>query len=125
MNHPTFDIVFSAHAAGLKASVSGEGTLENTLAYWRAIEAELVRRPSPTLLLVDEMSGEPLSAEQWRMLVEAMKGSALDAIRIAHVKPQGLQKIEYCEIFAMEAGMRTRVFSNEDEAVLWLRHGLS
>lgn len=125
MKTASFDIVFSTHRVGLKAVVHGEGTLENTVAYWCAIKAELARRPSPALLLVDEMSGEPLSAEHWRLLVEAMKGSALDQVRIAHVKPQGLQQIEYCEIFAMEAGMRTRVFADEAEAVLWLRHGLS
>jgi hypothetical protein len=37
----------------------------------------------------------------------------------------GLEKIEYCEIFAVEAGMQARVFTSESDAVLWLRHGLS
>ena len=125
MIQASFDIVFSAHPAGLKARVRGEGSLENTVAYWRAIVSELEKRPSPTLLLVDEMRGDPLSEEQWRLLVEAMKGDALDKVRIAHVKPHGLQKIEYCEIFALEAGMHARVFSSEAEAIMWLRHGLS
>lgn len=125
MTESSFDITFSVHPAGLKARVRGEGTLENTVAYWRAIVAELEQRPSPGLLLVDEMRGDPLSEEQWRQLVEAMKGGPLDEVRIAHVKPQGLQKIEYCELFAIEAGMNARVFSSEVEAVMWLRHGLS
>ena len=41
MTQATFDIIFSTHPAGLKARVRGEGTLENTVAYWRAIVAEL------------------------------------------------------------------------------------
>lgn len=125
MTKATFGIVFSVHPIGLKARVRGEGSLENTVAYWRAIVSQLEKRPAPALLLVDEMRGDPLSEEQWRLLVEAMKDGPLDKVRIAHVKPQGLQKIEYCEIFALEAGMHARVFSSEAEAVTWLRHGLS
>ena len=120
-----FEIVFSAHPAGLKARVQGEGSLENTLAYWQAIVAELEARPTPALLLIDETRGDPLPEQDWQQLVEAMKGKGLDQLRIAHVKPLGLQSIEYCELFALEAGMRARVFSNEDEAVTWLRYGLS
>ena len=125
MTQAPFDIVFSAHPAGLKARVQGEGSLENTLAYWRAIVAELTARPGPTLLLVDETRGDPLPEQDWQQLVEAMKGTCLDQLRIAHVKPLGLQSVEYCELFALEAGMHARVFSSEDEAVMWLRHGLS
>ena len=44
-------------------------------------------------------------------------------MRVAHVKPIGLQNIEYCEIHAREAGLDARVFTNEMEASLWLRYG--
>ena len=125
MTQASFDIVFSAHPVGLRAWVQGEGSLENTLAYWQAIVAELSARPAPALLLVDEMHGDPLPEQDWKKLVEAMKGKGLDQPRIAHVKPLGLQSVEYCELFALEAGLRARVFSSEDEAVMWLRYGLS
>jgi hypothetical protein len=125
MAQASFDIVFSPHPVGLKARVEGEGSLENTVAYWQAIVAELAARPTAALLLIDETRGEPLPEHDWQQLVEAMKGKGLDRLRIAHVKPQGLQSVEYCELFALEAGMRARVFSDEDEAVMWLRHGLS
>jgi hypothetical protein len=125
MTQVSFDIVFSAHPVGLKARVGGEGTLENTVAYWQAIVAELEARPAPALLLIDEMHGELLSEQHWQQLVESMKGTCLDRLRIAHVKPLGLQSVEYCELFALEAGLRARVFSSEDEALMWLRHGLS
>jgi hypothetical protein len=125
MTPASFDIVFSAHPAGLKARVRGEGSLGNTLAYWQAIVAELAARPAPALLLIDEMHGDPLPEQDWQQLVEAMKGKGLDQLRIAHVKPFGLQSVEYCELFALEAGLRARVFSSEDEAITWLRYGLS
>ena len=124
MTHETFDISFSSHPAGLKAWVRGPGTLDNTLAYWRDIEAELRRRPGSALLLVDEMRGAALSEEQWRQVVATMQDGPLEQARIAHVKPNGLQTIEYCELFAVEAGICARVFTNEAEAVMWLRHGL-
>lgn len=125
MTQAPFEMIFSAHPAGLKARVRGEGSFENTLAYWQAIVAELAARPAPALLLIDEMHGDPLPEQDWQQLVEAMKGKGLDQLRIAHVKPLGLQSVEYCELFALEAGLRARVFSSEDEAITWLRYGLS
>ena len=125
MTQTPFQIVFSRHPFGLKAHVSGEGVFGNTVAYWRAIVAELDKRPSKGVLLLDEMTGTPLSEEQWRQVVEVMKDGPLAQVRIAHVKPMGLDKIEYCEIFAVEAGIQARVFTSERDAVLWLRHGLS
>lgn len=125
MAQASFKIVFSTHPFGLKARVRGEATFESTVAYWQAIVAELDKRPSAGLLLIDEMTGAPLSEEHWRQLVEMMKGGPLERLRIAHVKPMGLERIEYCEIFALEAGMHARVFTDEAEAVMWLRHGLT
>lgn len=125
MSQASFEIVFSTHPFGLKARVSGETTFDNTVAYWRIVVAELDKRPSPALLLMDRMTGIPLTEEHWRQLVEMMKGGPLERLRIAHVKPMGLERVEYCEIFALEAGMHARVFTDQTEAVLWLRHGLS
>ena len=125
MTQASFEIVFSTHPFGLKARVRGEATFESTVAYWHTILAELDKRPSAGLLLIDEMTGVPLSEDHWRRLVDMMKGGPLERVRIAHVKPMGLERIEYCEIFALEAGMHARVFTDAAEAVMWLRHGLS
>ena len=125
MAQASFEIVFYTRPFGLKARVRGLATFENTVAYWYAIVAELEKRPSAGLLLIDEMTGAALSEEHWRRLVEMMKGGPLEKLRIAHVKPLGLERIEFCEIFALEAGMHARVFTDEAEAVMWLRHGLS
>ncbi|KFN40990.1 hypothetical protein [Arenimonas oryziterrae] len=119
------DILIAPHPAGLRVRVRGEGSLENTIAYWQAILAEVrtsLRKPGG-VLLIDEMSGDPLSAGQWQSLVEAMRGQGLEQVRIAHVKPQGLQLVEYCQIYASEAGLDAQVFEDEGQADLWLRHG--
>lgn len=115
----------SQHRAGLRVEVSGPGTYANTLAYWKAIAKAVHEHPPRGLLLIDRTSGEPLTPDEWKALVDAMIGSGLEGVRIAHVKPHGLQQIEYCELFAREAGFSARVFTEESVADLWLRHGVS
>ena len=115
-------ITFAPEGEDLRAVVRGAGTYANTLTYWRSIAAVVHERRPRGLLLVDETTGEPLSAEQWKALVDAMAGAGLEQVRIAHVKPLGLQHIEFCELFAREAGLDARVFTNEMEASLWLRY---
>ena len=116
-------IEFIAEGGLLRATARGPGNYANTLHYWETIATELRRRKPAALLLVDETSGPPLSAEEWKALVEEMVGRGLERVRIAHVKPFGLQRIEYCELYAREAGLDARVFTNEREASLWLRYG--
>jgi hypothetical protein len=118
-----FRIRFSRDGDLLRAGVVGESTLENTMAYWQAIVSEVRREPTRCLLLVDELRGAPLGEAQWQRLVEAMRGSGMEGVRIAHVKPQGLQKLEYCELYAREAGFDAHVFDEELAAKFWLRYG--
>ena len=113
----------AGEGAVLRALVHGESDYVNTLEYGRRIAAELRERNPRGLLLVDETSGEPMTGDEWQALVRAMSGEGLERVRIAHVKPLGLQRIEYCELHAREAGIDARVFTNEKEASVWLRYG--
>ena len=115
---------FEPDPAGLRVCVSGANTLPNTRDYWTRVLQEVRRRPRP-VLLVDELHGPPLSPDQWGELVEAMRGSALQGVRIAHVKKRGLDALEFCELHAKDAGFDARVFTSEDEASRWLRYGES
>lgn len=116
------DIRLDAHPAGLRAHVTGDNTLANTIAYWTRILREVRDRPRP-VLLVDELLGPPLTPDDWHVLVGSMAGSALRNVRIAHVKPRGLEALEFCELHAKDAGFDARVFVDEAEAVRWLRYG--
>ncbi len=118
-----FRMRFSRQGDVLHAEVAGESSLENTIACWQAIVSEVRRERPNGLLLVDELHGTPLGDAQWRQLVEAMRGRGMEGVRIAHVKPQGLQELEYCELHAREAGFEARVFDQEYAAELWLRYG--
>jgi hypothetical protein len=95
----------------------------NTVAYWRAIVSEAKLRHPHNLLLIDHTSGDALSADEWQALVATLVGTGLESVRIAHVKPNGLEQLEYCELHALEAGLAARVFYDENQAQLWLRHG--
>ncbi len=119
----TYSMRVMSHPVGIRVEVEGEATYENTVAYWLAIIAEVQARRPKGILLIDKMRGKPLSAKQWQSLVEAMQGQGLESTLIAHVKPHGLQLIEHCEIYAREAGFEARVFADESQADLWLRHG--
>jgi len=116
-------VAFTAEGSVLRAVARGTGDYANTLGCWRRIATELRERNPRGLLLVDETTGEPMSGEEWQALVSAMSGEGLERVRIAHVKPFGLQRIEYCELHAREAGIDARVFTNEKEASVWLRYG--
>jgi len=114
---------FRSTRTGLRAEATGAATYDATVACWQAIVLQVKERRPATVLLVDEMRGPSLRADEWRTLVDAMCGQGLENVRIAHVKPFGLQGIEYCEIFAREAGFHARAFDNEATAELWLRYG--
>lgn len=101
------------------------GSLEATIAYWQAIAAE-VRRVSPaTLLVIDDMDGEPPPPEQLQVFVAAMAGQGFEGLRIAYVEAHDEQvpQVEVAEILAREQGFNARVFSDEASAAVWLRHG--
>jgi hypothetical protein len=120
----SLSIRFAPHRGALRMEVSGPGTFANTLAYWAAITNAVQEHKPFGVLLIDTTTGE-LSATEWKTLVRAMVGKGLESTRIAHVKPRGLQRVEYCEFYAREAGFIARVFTNEVEADLWLRYGES
>ena len=113
------------HGGGLRVTVSGPRSLANTVGYWEQILAQVQAERPPWLLVCDDLRGEELTGEQWCALVNAMVGRGLEGVRIAHVKPTGLAKIEYCELCARGSGPgRTRVHRSRRRralAALWRR----
>jgi hypothetical protein len=108
---------------GLRATVTGPRTLDNTIAYWEALLREIDAQRPQWLFLCDRLVGDELSPGEWHELVGKMTGRGLEGIRIAHVKPSGMDHLEYCEIFAREAGIDARAFSDTGVAERWLRYG--
>lgn len=127
MSGPAFHIDYERDGELLRAHVTGiNGSLETTLAYWKALAAELQRDPRPkSLLVVDDMEGEPPPPEQLAQFVQAMVGMGFEGVRVAYVEAHAEQipAVEFGEILAREQGFDARVFGNEDDARIWLRHG--
>ena len=121
-----FRISFRREHGHLRASVSGYGgSLETTVAYWNAI-AEEVRRARPlSLLVVDEMDGGPMPPAQLPEFIDAVAGRGFEGLRIAFVEAhfEQLAQAQVAEILACEKGFNVRVFANEMDAAVWLRHG--
>ncbi len=120
---PSYAIDITLRGGVLHARVSGTSTVANTIAYWRRIAQAAREHGVDALLLVDVMSGEPLQEDDWLQVVTSLQDEGLQRMRIAHVKPQGLQQVEFCEIFARDVGIEARVFENETLAGIWLRYG--
>lgn len=129
MNAPaSFRIDYRRQGSLLRAHVTGvNGSLETTLAYWMALADEVRRDPPRGLLVVDDMEGEPPPPEQIAEFVQAMVGQGFENVRVAYVEAhaQQIPEVEFGEILAREQGFDARVFGNESEATVWLRHGMS
>jgi hypothetical protein len=119
-----YRITFRREGGGLRATVKGRRTFENTKAYWTAIVAQIHKSRPQWLLVCDLLTGNELSINEWYTLVHDMKGKGLEGLSIAHVKPSGMDHLEYCEIFAREAGIDARAFNDEGVAERWLRYGV-
>lgn len=121
-----FSLRFEHRRGILRAYVSGvNGSLGTTLAYWRAIAAEVrVRRPR-RLLVVDTMTGEPPPPEDLFRLVQQLRNEGFEQVRVAYVEADlaHVPQVEHGEIFAREAGFDVRVFHEERTAELWLQYG--
>ena len=124
MDDPAYGLTFRRDGDGLRAEVVGERTFDNTVAYWEGIVERIKAQRPRWLLVCDELRGHELSIDQWHALVERMKGQGLEGLRIAHVKPGGIDHVEYCEIFAREAGIEARAFQDGRAADRWLRYGV-
>ena len=129
MNAPaSFRIDYRRHGSLLRAHVTGvNGTLATTVAYWMALAEEVRRDPPRALLVVDDMEGDPPPPEQIAEFVQAMVGQGFENVRVAYVEAhsQQIPEVEFGEILAREQGFDARVFGNETDATMWLRHGMS
>ena len=129
MNAPaSFRIDYRRQGSLLRAHVTGvNGTLATTVAYWMALAEDVRRDPPRALLVVDDMEGDPPPPEQIAEFVQAMVGQGFENVRVAYVEAhsQQIPQVEFGEILAREQGFDARVFGNETDATVWLRHGMS
>lgn len=117
---PALQVDIEERPFGVRVHVTGEETIENTQAYWRQIVPRMETAQGKGVLLIDELVGEPMTELEWLEVVLSMEYARLWRFRIAHVKPSGVDEVEYCELFARDQNMDAKVFVDETEAVRWL-----
>ncbi|HET9836408.1 MAG TPA: hypothetical protein VFP88_08720 [Rhodanobacteraceae bacterium] len=121
-----YTLVFENAGDYLRVEISGPGdSLEVSLAYWREIATECERRGTRALLVVDLFENEPLKPAEIEQVIEAMRNSYIQNVRVAYCELNSavVSQAEYGELTAREAGFTVRVFAGEQEAELWLRYG--
>ena len=104
----------------------GEDTgLPVSLEYWLRIGALVRETGARQLLVLDHMQGEVMSNDQLACFFDRIQGIGLEQARIAYVEGRidQIPRIEYAEVLALERGYDIRMFANEADARVWLRHG--
>lgn len=111
----------------LRVTVTGgeDTTLPVTGEYWLRIADLVGRSGARQLLVVDHMQGEVMNDEELDRFFDLIEGRGLADVRIAYVEGRVDQtsRIEYAELLARERGYLVRMFGNETDALVWLRHG--
>lgn len=94
--------------------------------YWLRICDEVRATGARELLVLDAMQGEVMTPEELERFFDVIAGRGLEQVRLAYVEGRADQfpRIEYAELMARERGYDIRMFNNENDAVVWLRHGL-
>ena len=105
---------------GLRATVSGERTLANTIAYWESIVAEVTKQPPKWLFLCDRLHGYELAIEEWRSLVERMKGKAWKASASRTSSRAAWTTWSTARSSRARAGIDARAFADVGVAERWL-----
>ena len=108
--------------------IGGEDTgLPVTLDYWLRIADEVRANGATQLLVLDAMQGEVMSDAELARFIDLIEGRGLAGARIAYVEGRldQIPRIEFVELLALERGYNIRMFGNDADALVWLRHGES
>jgi hypothetical protein len=124
-----YRLEFAYEAPRLRARVVGgnDTGLEVSSEYWLLIAAEVRACGASELLVLDAMEGEVMSPEDLERFFDRLAGHGLEQVRIAYAEGRADQfpRIEFAELLARERGYNIRMFNNENDAAVWLRHGMA
>ena len=125
---PSYRLEFQFEVPRLCARILGgrDTGLGVSSAYWLRIAEEVRATGAGELLVIDGLQGEVMSDADLERFFVLIEGSGLEHARIAYVEARmdQMARIEYAELMARERGYTIRMFSNETDAMIWLRHGM-
>ena len=124
----SYSLEFRYEAPRLRACIVGgrDTGLAVSSAYWLRIAEELRATGAAELLVIDGLQGEVMTDADLERFFVLIDGSGLERARIAYVEARmdQMPRIEYAELMARERGYTIRMFANEADASIWLRHGM-
>ncbi|QIL20462.1 hypothetical protein [Thermomonas sp. HDW16] len=124
-----YRLEFHYEAPRLTARIVGgrDTGLAVSSAYWLRIAEELRAAGASELLVIDGLQGEVMTNADLERFFALIDGSGLDRARIAYVEARmdQMPRIEFAELMARERGYTIRMFGNETDAAIWLRHGMA
>lgn len=125
---PAYRLEFEYAAPLLRVRVVGgsDTRLAVTGEYWLEIIAEAQACHASELLVVDAMQGEVMTDLELEAFFRLIEGRGLERVRAAYVEGRAdqISRVEVAELMARERGYDIRMFNNETDALVWLRHGL-
>lgn len=123
-----YRLEFQYEAPLLRARVVGghDTSLAVSREYWLRILQEVRASGASQLLVLDRMQGEVMGDDDLHRFFDAMVGQGLEGVRVAYVEGRADQipHIERAELMAREQGYDARVFNDQNDAMVWLRHGM-
>lgn len=120
-----FDVHFSWDSDVLTAQVEGlHDSFAISLAYWKVIAAERKRIGAKRLLVLEYLE-ETVASGLALELFEHLVTLGFQGSRVAFVDGVDSHRSvhEHVAILARESGIMTAIFSDENQARTWLRHG--
>lgn len=120
-----FELHVSVVAGILRAQVEGpHDTLAISMAYWTKIVEERTRSGLQRVLVIENLE-ETGSLDDLMPLLDHLIKLDLVGCKVAFVDSGSSQRSaqEHMTIVAREHGILAGVFGDENEAMIWLRHG--
>ena len=122
-----FDIYFTWFGDYLLARVEGpHDSLAITVGYWTQVVAECKRRGAQRLLVLENLLKESMDGHSSQEIFDAIYTLGFDGVKIAFVDRNEVRwaEQEHISLLAREHGIVARMFTQQRDAVTWLRHGI-
>lgn len=123
MRDQMYTIKYQSAEEYLRAHISGDlSDPETRIAAWREVIDRCRREEFELLLVIQESTGTKTEVEAFTS-AKGIVELGLDAIKIAFVDfdPENHDINKFCELVAVNRGADAKAFSDETEALKWLR----
>jgi hypothetical protein len=102
------------------------GDAQASLALWHKIADHIQQHRAMRVLVVNNLVGKLPTAEELKAIVASLAKRWSAQVRVAIVLADTgrIDEYEHAALASIEQGRNFLVFTSEDAAVVWLRHGL-